>query len=337
MLRSVKFTEQEIAVMSLKTDILTELENNTEAYLSGQYLAEKFGVSRNAVWKAVNQLKADGYIIDSVQNKGYSMSSASDVLSADKIKDKMTSDLAKEIKIFIFDSIDSTNNEAKRMVADGFRQFGLIISNEQTNGRGRLGRNFYSPKNTGIYMSFVFHPNAEISSAVSVTTAASVAVVRAVEKLTNIKPQIKWVNDVYINSKKICGILTEAITDFESGLTQSVIVGIGINLTTGDFPAEISDKATSINFSGLSRNDLIAAVSDEMANICSDINNHSYIDDYRSHSLIIGKRIDYYKNNIKFSGLAIDIDDNGGLAVRTDNGPIEILHSGEITVRLSDR
>lgn len=321
--------------MSLKSDILTELENNTESYLSGQYLAQKFGVSRNAVWKAIRQLKADGYIIDSIQNKGYCMSASSDVLSADKIECRLTNPLAKEIQVFVFDKIDSTNNEAKRMVADGFRQLGLVIANEQTSGRGRLGRDFYSPKNTGIYMSFIFHPNTMISNAVSITTAASVAVVRAIEKLTDITPQIKWVNDVYVDNRKICGILTEAVTDFESGITQSVIVGIGINITTTDFPEEISNTAASINFPGLSRNELIAAVTDQMAAISSNVNDHSYIEDYRSHSLIIGKKIDYYKNNVKFSGLAVDIDNEGGLVVRSDDGSVEVLHSGEITVRLA--
>lgn len=321
--------------MSLKTDILNELENNTDKYLSGQFLAEKYGVSRNAVWKTINQIKEKGYVITSVTNKGYRLSSENDILSEEKIKKYLNNPLADNIDIYIYDKVDSTNNEAKRMVANGYRNFALVIANEQTHGRGRLGREFFSPKNTGIYMSFIFHPNTDISNAVSVTTATSVAVVRAIEKLTDIKPQIKWVNDVYMNNKKICGILTEAVTDFESGITQSVIVGIGINITTESFPEAIADTATSISFNGLMRNRLIAAVADEMSEICKNIGNYSYINDYKSHSMIIGKRINYYKNNEKFSGIAVDIDNEGGLIVSNDNNQIEILQSGEITVRLS--
>lgn len=322
--------------MSLKSDILAVLEENTDIYLSGQELAKRFGVSRNAVWKAINQIKDDGYIITSVQNKGYCLSGKSDVLSANKIEQYMTDSQSKNLKLFVFEQIDSTNNEAKRMIANGFNDIGLIVSNEQLNGRGRLGRDFYSPKNTGIYMSFIFHPDVNISNAVSVTTATSVAVVRAIERLTDIKPQIKWVNDVYLNDKKICGILTEAVTDFETGFTHSVVIGIGINITTEKFPAEIADTAASLNFSGLSRNRMIAAVADEMLKVCGSFTDRSYIEDYRSHSLIIGKAIDYYKNNEKYSGVAENIDDEGGLVVRREDGSTEILHSGEITVRLSE-
>lgn len=322
--------------MSLKTDILAELESNKNLYLSGQYLAEKFGVSRNAVWKAVNQIKNDGYSVSSVTNKGYCLTRENDVLSKSKIEKLINSHSDANLQVFILDKTDSTNNEAKRMIANGFRSAGLVVANEQTNGRGRLGRSFYSPKNSGIYMSFIFHPNVEISDAVTITTAASVAVVRAIEKLTNIKPEIKWVNDVYVENKKVCGILTEAITDFETGLTQSVIVGIGINITTSDFPDEILNNATSLNYTDISRNMLIAEVASELYNICLDISNHSYIDDYRSHSLVIGKRIIYFKNNEQFSGTAIDIDNEGGLVVQKDSGEdIEILHSGEITLRLA--
>lgn len=320
--------------MSLKADILNVLEKNTGTYLSGQNLADSFGVSRNSVWKAINQIKNDGYIIDSIPNKGYCLSCKSDVLSAEKIYG-LLSDKAKILNIFCYETIDSTNNEAKRMIADGIKEPALIIANEQTNGRGRLGRSFYSPKSTGAYMSFIFHPDLELSDAVSVTTATSVAVVCAIEKLTNIKPQIKWVNDIYIGTKKVCGILTEAVTSFEVGSAHSIVVGIGINTTTERFPSDIESIATSLNLSNLSRNALIAAVADEMVNICSDLSDKSYIKSYREHSLIIGKNIDFYKNNVKYSGTAVDIDDKGGLIVKHKNGDTEILQSGEVTIRLT--
>lgn len=322
--------------MSLKSDILLELRSNSGSYLSGQYLAEKFGVSRNAVWKAINQIKSDGYAVASVNNKGYCLSGEPDFLSADEIKGYMSDSCAKNTQLFVFDEIDSTNNEAKRMIANGLSHNALIAANSQTGGRGRLGRSFYSPKNTGIYMSYVFHPNIKISNAVPVTTAASVAVVRAVEKLTDIKPSIKWVNDIYLNGKKICGILTEAITDFESEITHSVVVGIGINITTDDFPDEISNIAASLNPVGVPRGKIIVAVAEELSALCSDLSDKSYIAEYREHSMVIGKAIDYYKNNVKYSGTAANIDNEGGLVVLKSDGTLETLHSGEITVRLAE-
>lgn len=320
--------------MSLKTEVLKILEQNTNTYLSGQDLAKSFDVSRNAVWKAINQLKEDGYIIHSIQNRGYCLSFESDVISEETIYNSL-SENAKKLKIFFHKTLDSTNNEAKRMIANGFRDIALIIANEQTGGRGRLGRSFYSPKNTGIYMSFIFHPDLDLSDAVSVTTATSVAVVRAIEKLTNLKPQIKWVNDIYINNKKACGILTEAVMSFEVGSAHSIVIGIGINTTTISFPTEIETIATSLNCNDLSRNRLISAIADEMIEICTDLTDKSYIKEYREHSMIIGKNIDFYKNNIKYNGVAVDVDNNGGLIVRLPDGNIEKLQSGEVTVRLS--
>ncbi|MBQ1517014.1 MAG: biotin--[Clostridia bacterium] len=319
--------------MSLREDLLAFFEEHSEEYISGQTLAQSFGVSRNSVWKAVNKLKQDGYNISSVSNRGYKFYADNDVLSSDKIYGYMT-EKAKQLKLVILKTTDSTNNEAKRMTAQGLTENSLIIANEQTAGRGRLGRSFYSPNDKGIYMSFVYHTELDITDAVSVTTAAAVAVVRAIVKNTDKRPQIKWVNDVYLDNRKICGILTEAVSDFESGTTHNIIIGIGINMMYSDFPDDIKDRAGVLNVKELSRNRLIAAVADEMMTLTDDLRNHSYIDDYRRYSMIIGKRIDFYKNNIKCTGTAKDIDENGGLIVMLDNGSIETLTSGEITIRL---
>ncbi len=321
--------------MSLKEDLLKFFESHNEEFISGQTLAQSFNVSRNAIWKAVNKLKSEGYKISSVSNRGYCFSSDNDILSIDKIYKYMT-DNSRQLKLSVLKTTDSTNNEAKRMIAQGLSENALIIANEQTAGRGRLGRSFYSPGETGIYMSFVFRTQLDLSDAVSVTTAAAVAVVRAIVKLTDKHPQIKWVNDVYLENRKICGILTEAVSDFETCMTQNIIIGIGINMRYSDFPEDIKDRAGVLNAKGLSRNKLIAAVADEMMTLTEDLKNHSYIDDYRKYSMIIGKRIDFYKNNIKNEGTAKDIDDNGGLIVTLDNGTTETLTSGEVTVRLSN-
>ncbi len=320
--------------MSLKERILAFLQINSGKYISGQQLADEFGVSRNAVWKAVNQIRSDGYTVDSVSNKGYCLSSESDVLSVHEITDNLK-DSAKNLTVLVIDSVDSTNNYAKRMIINGNDKNMLIAANEQTSGRGRLGRSFFSPKNTGIYMSFLLHSELELSDAVSVTTAAAVAVVKAIEKLTYTRPSIKWVNDVYLGDKKICGILTEGISGFEQGIAQALIIGIGINLSTSDFPEAIKNTAGAINDKKLKRNALISEVANELCKIISELPDRSYIDDYRRYSMIIGKKIDFYKNNIKYSGTAVDVDQSGGLIVKLNDGSMTTLTSGEITVRLS--
>ncbi|MCD7871975.1 MAG: biotin--[acetyl-CoA-carboxylase] ligase, partial [Clostridiales bacterium] len=210
--------------MELKKEVLSAL-SSCKRYISGEELAKQFGKSRAAVWKAVKALKKGGYIIDAVTNKGYILTEDNDILSAESIKQNMKH----KIDVLYYPSVDSTNSCAKSIAAGGDSRTLLITADEQTAGRGRQGKSFYSPPKTGIYMTLVIHPDLPLQNAVTATTAASVAVCRAVEKLTRLKPEIKWVNDVYLNGNKICGILTEAVSDFEAGIVTSVIIGIGMN------------------------------------------------------------------------------------------------------------
>jgi BirA family biotin operon repressor/biotin-[acetyl-CoA-carboxylase] ligase len=319
--------------MPLKSDILKELETNRDKYLSGQYLAEKFGVSRNAVWKTINILKTDRYKILSVSNKGYRLADNSDLLSAEGITGYLTAEY-KNLSVFSYKEVDSTNNEAKRLISSGFDRAALITAESQTAGRGRYGHTFYSPEQTGIYMTVVIHPDIDIFNAVSITTAASVAVVRAIEAITDAKLRIKWVNDIYLDNKKLCGILTEAVTGFESGITQSIIIGIGININTVNFPDDIAGIAVSLNPDGITRNKLIAEIAKNILDISGNLNDKSYLDEYRAHSLVLGKYITFYKNGDANCAKAIAIDDAGGLVVMYDNGVTEVMRSGEISIRL---
>lgn len=311
--------------MSLKNDILFELLKS-EDYISGQELAEKFGKSRAAVWKAVQNLIKDGYDIDAVTNKGYRLTENNDTVSARKIK----LNLKEELDVLYYPSVDSTNNCCKRLLADGKQGVFLVTADRQTAGRGRQGKTFYSPALTGVYFSLVIRPHSSLQNAVTATTAAAVAVCRAIEKLTDKKPKIKWVNDVYLDGKKICGILTEAITNFEEGTVDSVIIGIGINIRTVDFPDDVN-SAGSLG-ERISRSRLIAEVTNELLNIAgSDYN--SFIDYYRSHSLVIGERIKFIQNGRVTPATAVAIDETGGLEVELDSGEHTVLRSGEISIR----
>lgn len=304
----------------LKEKILVELNKNE--YISGQVLADKFNVSRNAIWKSITSLKNNGYNIVSTNN-GYKLEQ-NNILSIPLIK----KDLKYDLDIHIYDEIDSTNDEAKRLLNDKNM---LIISNCQTKGKGRQGKSFYSPKDTGIYLSLVLHPNININELLSLTTISSVAIADALTEL-NINSKIKWVNDIYLDNKKIAGILTEAITNFETMITQSVIIGIGINVSTTNFPIELDQIATSIN-ANIERNTLIAKIINNLMDLVNKLPNKDYIKKYKEYSNVIGNEVIYYINNEQHLGKAIDINDDGSLIINSDN-KIITLNSGEISLKI---
>ena len=201
-----------------------------------------------------------------------------------------------------------------------------------------MGRSFHSPAGSGIYMSLILRPNLTSNDAVLITTAASVAVARAIEEVTHICAGIKWVNDIYINGKKICGILTEALTDFESGGIESIILGIGINFTTAvsAFPEEIQQKADSLFHekpAGITRNQIAVAVINHVLSVCEHLQNRSFISEYRQRSIVLGKNIEVIQGTKSEKATAIDIDENGGLIIKKQDGAVTSLHSGEISIK----
>lgn len=312
--------------MSLKNDILSELFKSND-YISGEFIAEKYDKSRAAVWKAVKSLTKEGYSIDAVTNKGYKLFEDKNITSAQSIKSKMKT----SADVLYYPSVDSTNNECKRLLAQGKQGVFLVVSDCQTAGRGRQGKAFVSPANTGIYFSLVIRPNTSFKNAVTATTAASVAVCMAVEELTDKKPVIKWVNDVYLDGRKICGILTEAITNFEDGTVESVIVGIGINLKEGAFPKELKDIVGFLD-ADINKNLLVARVIDNLVKINTG-DYKTFIDYYRTHSMVIGQKIRIIKGDEQIEATALAIDQQGGLEVQVENGEKTVLRSGEISIR----
>lgn len=322
---------------STKSEVLRILRKAGSEAVSGERLAAEIGVSRNSVWKAINALKQEGYNIDGRQKRGYILSE-SDVLSVPEISRFLNKPEYGE-RIVIYDEIDSTNNAAKRYAAENSRSrvFDRVFAAvTQTAGRGRLGRSFYSPPNSGLYISFLLHPNVTAESAVVLTTAASVCVCEAIESVTGAETRIKWVNDIYLGDKKVCGILTEAVTDFESGGVESVIIGIGVNISTEDFPDDVKAVAGSI---GGTDKDIRSRLAAEIINgvdrlICDEIierGNYGYIEKYKERSMVLGKKISIV--NTGETAYVKDIDDRGGLVVETEDGE-RTLSSGEISIRL---
>ena len=253
-------------------------------------------------------------------------------LDGKKIKDLLP-DGYKGLEVIVYDCIDSTNTEAKRLFKkDGNNM--LVCAAEQTAGRGRSGKSFFSPEKTGVYFSLVIARKMPLSIAVKATAAAAVAVVEAVEELTGKKPMIKWVNDIFLDGKKVCGILTEAISSDEKNLADGLIVGIGINISTVDFPDEIKEIAGSLGENSVNKNQLIAIICEKLLEFSEDLENPYVVGKYRDSSLVIGREITYERNGEAFTATALDIDENFGLVVRKSDGGKETLTSGEISIKV---
>ena len=319
----------------MKNKILEILENHKGEFISGEFIANSLGVTRAYVWKAVKSLQNDGHKIKAATNKGYMLEKFNDVLSKEGIIKNLSAG-SKISEVICFDSVDSTNNYAKKLaLSSGAKHGTLIAANQQTAGRGRHGHNFESPAGTGLYMTLILRPDIEMSKFQFITIADAVAVCLAVEDLypgSKGKLKIKWVNDIFFNGKKITGILTEAVTNFESGEIESVVTGIGINISTKNFQNDIAGAIFNDGEFLFSRNELCARVADYIMKFSENLNDKTLINAYRERSLLTGKNITYMKDNKKFSAHVEGIDDNGGLMIINENNEKEILRSGEVSL-----
>lgn len=320
-----------------KTEVLTELLKNTDEFLSGAELAKRLSLSRTAVWKAVEQLKSDGYKIESVTRRGYRLMSESDVLSEAGVRKYLTDSRLCPV---VYDTISSTNTVLKAKAADGAAEGLCLISGEQTAGRGRMGRSFYSPSGSGVYMSVLLRPHMSAYDATRITAAAAVAAAETVEEIVGVKADIKWVNDIYVGGRKVCGILTEAAMDFESGLVSYVIVGIGINtrIPEGDFPEEIRSVAGALTGNGgipELRCRIAAGVLQRLMKEYDSLGSEECYEKYRSRSLVTGKDINILSPGREpIAARAVDIDRDFALLAELPNGSIMKISSGEVSIRL---
>lgn len=325
--------------MSTRTKLLALLRENIGEYVSGQKIGEELQVSRNAIWKAMNQLRSEGYEIESKASVGYRLKTKENLLTFDSI----AGDLRYPCDLRVFEEIDSTNNYAKDVEVGLFKPL-MVVSDRQTAGRGRLGRTFASPSGTGIYMTIALRPTFDLDKALYVTMAVAVAVCRAMEKVAGVRGRIKWVNDIFYKQKKVCGILTEAQSNFETGKIDKLIIGIGINCFPGNLPEELSDIAGPLADSAdaFSRGKLTAEIFNETMTILKEMESMQFLREYRSKCFILGKNIYVHPNLDKKSirARAIDIDENGGLVVEYMEGrkirQMETLTTGEVSIRLDE-
>ena len=243
---------------------------------------------------------------------------------------KLQKNIKKTMRIIILDTVDSTNNEAKRIVTAPITTPLLICAGCQTAGRGRRGHDFYSPADTGLYISLVLPINEDSADIQRITCAAGVAAAEAIERAAGVAAGIKWVNDIYVNGRKVCGILTELLSDTENR-PIAVCVGIGVNLTTADFPDEIADIAGCIG--GLDRNLLCAEIANRLTDLYAQISDSGFMRAYAERSTVLGKTVTFCDADGEHTAVAVGIADDGGLIVEENSLP-RTLHSGEISVKI---
>ncbi|MGB9678398.1 MAG: biotin--[acetyl-CoA-carboxylase] ligase [Thermoanaerobacteraceae bacterium] len=323
----------------LKSEILQILKDNTEKYTSGQYLCSKFNVSRTAVWKCINQLKKEGYNIKSHHKLGYRLLKSSEFLYYEEISPFLNTKFIGRNFIH-YDIINSTNTFAKEIASkspDGT----LVIAEEQTSGRGRLGRSWVSPKGCGIWMSIILKPHLNPQNALQITQVAALAIQKAIVNITNLNAKIKWPNDIIINNKKVCGILTEMNSEIDK--INYIIAGIGINVNCTNFPEEIKNIATSLSLEkkhNIDRKKILIEILNLFENYYMAFLDKGFTSIKNlivDNSLTIGKDVKIIYNNKELKGKAIGIDDNGYLIIKTASEEIIPVISSEVSVRsLSD-
>lgn len=326
-------------ISNIKENIISILESNKGLFISGEKIANDLKVSRTAIWKAIKSLKNDGYNINSVSNKGYALSKETDILSSKVIKNNMLK-YADKFNFIIHKTVASTNIIARELAINGAESGTVVIAEEQTSGYGRNGKSFFSPYGTGIYMSIILNLEKEkkIFNSSFITTAAAMAVSKSIEEISNENTQIKWVNDVFINGKKVCGILTEGAFSFEDGKLDYAVIGIGVNVNfpKDGFPKELNNIAASINSKNNAnsntksdiRNILVAKILENLYDYY--FNDVNFYEEYKKRSFLIGKKVSININNKEHIVKVLDIDKTFALVAKFQDGKIDKIVSGSI-------
>lgn len=319
----------------MKTELL-RLLRGADGYVSGQELCRRLGVSRTAVWKAIRQLKDAGYEIEAVQNRGYRLLEVPDILSETELKSIRRTEWAGE-EIFCFPVVDSTNTKAKQLAEEGCPAGALVVAERQEAGKGRRGRDWDSSAGSGIYMTLVLRPDIRPDNASMLTLVAALAVSVAIENRAGVSAGIKWPNDIVLNGKKVCGILTEMSA--QSDYVNHIVVGIGINVHNEAFPEELAQTATSLwRETGMhcNRAALIGEVLWQFEHfykiylLTQDLS--ALAEEYNSRLVNLHRKVNVLDPEKPFEGIAVGITPRGELIVDTDEGS-KLVSAGEVSVR----
>lgn len=322
----------------MNDQVLTLLER-ADGFLSGEQMSKELGVTRAAVWKQVKRLRERGYEIEAANNLGYRLKRKPETLDRREITALLSGHPWQE-RITVLETVDSTNNLAKRAAMAGAPHGSVYISDEQTGGRGRQGRTFLSPKGRGIYLTVLLRPDCAPSELSHVTAMTAVAVCDAVENACGVRPGVKWTNDLILNEKKIAGILSELSVEWESSTLEYLVVGIGVNCShrREEFPEELRERATSIRMETgqpVDRNRLAAEMVRSLSRMSDEMLSEKgrWMERYASDCITIGRQVRVLRGDSARTGTATGIDENGALIVRYDSGETGVVFTGEVSVR----
>lgn len=320
----------------MKASILSALYE-TDGYVSGQELCDRLSVSRTAIWKVINQLKEEGYVIESVPRKGYRILERPDCITAEEVKSRLRGRLA-EWNIVYYEQIDSSNNEAKRMAEAGEQRTTLVLAGEQTGGKGRRGRTWVTPKDTAIAMSLLLRPSIRPEHASAVTLVMGLAIAKACREFCGLDARIKWPNDIVIDGRKICGILTEMSSEVD--YINYLVIGVGINANIASFPEELQQTASSLLLltgKKVDRAGLIAACMEQFASsyeLFQQTQDVSLLqEEYNAMLVGIDDRVRVLEPGHEYVGISRGIDAKGDLLVEREDGVVQPVYAGEVSVR----
>lgn len=320
----------------MKTEILRFLKG-AQDYLSGQELCEQLGVSRTAVWKVIRQLQEEGYEIEAVRNRGYRLAESGDVFTEAELESVISTRVAGRNLVFL-DMVDSTNTRAKQLAEAGAPDGTLVVAETQSSAKGRRGRSWMAPSGSGVWFSLLLRPKIAPEHASMLTLVAAMAVEKGIRDLAGIEGRIKWPNDIVIEGKKICGILTEMSADMDD--VNHVVVGIGINANIREFPEELRDKATSLLLvSGqmVRRAALLNAVLlawEEYYGKYLQTEDLSLLAaEYNTRLAGLGGMVRVLAPKREYTGISRGINHKGELLVEREDGTVTEVMSGEVSVR----
>lgn len=320
--------------MGTKELVLRMLECQRDRHVSGAWLAEELGVTRNAVWKAVEALRAEGYVVEAATNRGYRLAQENDLLSPASIERFLPD--GHPFDITVRKSVDSTNAEARRRALEGAPEGVVVVAEEQTAGRGRLGKTFYSPAGAGVYLSVVLRPRLQADAAQYLTCAAAVACAQAIEAVTGEEALIKWVNDIFCRGRKVAGILTEGVVDMESGRFEHAVLGIGVNVKppTDGFPHDIADVAGAVlgDHTGAIRCELAAAILARFWDVYRRMEDPALYDEYRRRCFLLGQPLVVRQGASRVRARAVDLTPDFKLVIELPDKSRRELPYGEVTI-----
>ena len=305
-------------------------------YLSGEAISRSLGVTRAAVWKGMDRLRSEGWQVDSATNRGYRLAGAPDLLTAPLVEAFLPG--PREAPVLCYGELDSTNLQGQRLALEGAKSGTVVLADRQTSGAGRMGRDFYSPGGVGVYLSYLLAPRCGGERLSLLTSCAGLAVCGAIRRTTGLEPAIKWPNDIILEGKKACGILTKLLSDGEDGSIAWAVIGIGVNVAHRSFPPQLEDKAISLKMAGgeVPRARLAAEIIAGLDEIFSGSGwqegDPALLEELRRLSCTLGRRVTVISPAGEEEGEALDIAPDGGLVVRFGNGT-RAVSSGEVSVR----